>query len=112
MNNWEPISLTELIALIQKTEAYLTDECLTLWQLIQINPEKWKEKEYAPVDGFWVLAICGKKVIWYNDIEEGFNISRYEVYGHIAEYHCEQDELNWCITKLFNNSKENEETLD
>jgi hypothetical protein len=99
---WTPITHEELQAEIQKTEHELKDGLLHFWQLIQIAPEKWQEKEYGDEgNGFWVVAIFGKQVIWYNDIEDGFNISTYRVYGRIADYWCEQDELSWCINKLF-----------
>ena len=99
---WKPISLNELYEQILKTETDLRGELWNFWELIKINPTKWTEKEFGNKGcGFWVVAICGTKVIWYNDIEEGFNISDYETYGQIEGYYCNQDELHWAITKLF-----------
>lgn len=51
-------------------------------------------------NGFWVVAIVGETVIWYNDIEDGFNRSRYSVYGEIEDYWCNQDELEIAIDYL------------
>ncbi len=103
MSIWEPITLSKLYDEIYKTETDLNGELWNFWQLIKIDPVKWEEKNYGKEgDGFWVVAICGTKVIWYNDIEDGFNISNYTIYGHIAEYSCEQDEISWSVTKLFN----------
>ncbi|SHH76140.1 hypothetical protein SAMN05421866_3682 [Chryseobacterium oranimense] len=102
MAEWKPISITELYDQILKTETDLTGELWNFWQLIKITPSKWIEKEYGDEgDGFWVVAICGTKIIWYNDIEEGFNISDYKNYGQIEGYYCNQDELNWAVTRLF-----------
>lgn len=101
--NWTPITLDELYTEIRKTEPELKDEVLRFWETIKIDPEKWQEKEYGTESGgFWVVAIFGKKVIWYNDIEEGFNISQYVTYGEIDEYWCNQDEMDWTVTRLFN----------
>ncbi|PZR23194.1 MAG: hypothetical protein DI539_03645 [Flavobacterium psychrophilum] len=98
---WEPISLKELQAEIHKTEPELKDELLVFWKLIKIEPEKWEEPEYGNEGGgFWVVSVFGKQVIWYNDIEDGFNISPYTAYGKIDEYGAEQDELSWCINKV------------
>ena len=70
--------------------------------VIKINPEKWTEPDYGSEGGgFWVVGICGKKVIWFNDIEDGFNISDYNEYGKIEGYYCNQDELRWTVTHLF-----------
>ena len=47
--------------------------------------------------GFWVVAVIGDRCFWYNDIEDGFNISRYQAMGQIDEYGCNQTELDRCI---------------
>lgn len=47
------------------------------------------------------MAILGTKVIWFNDIEEGFNISDYKTYGEIDGYYCNKDELSWSVIRLF-----------
>lgn len=99
---WEPISEIELYDQIYKTEMDLNGDLWNFWQLIQIEPAKWQEPDYGDVGGgFWVVAICGKKVIWYNDIEDGFNISDYKVHGQIAGYYCNKDELNIAVLRLF-----------
>lgn len=72
---WTPISLKQLEIYILQGELDLSEEELNFWNLIKIQPEKWSEKDYgAEGGGFWVVAIMGKEVIYYNDIEEGFNI--------------------------------------
>lgn len=99
---WIPIALTDLYDQIQKTETDLNGELWNFWQLIKIEPNKWEEKTYGNEgNGFWVVAICGQKVIWYNDIEDGFNISDYKNYGQIDGYYCNQDELSRSIIRLF-----------
>jgi hypothetical protein len=103
MEEWQPISITELFEQIQKTEVELKGELLNFWELIKIEPKKWVEKKYGNEGGgFWVVGICGTRIIWYNDIEDGFNISEYKKYGQIEEYFCNQDELSWVVNRLFN----------
>jgi hypothetical protein len=102
MKKWTPISKIELLGEIQKTEIELNGDLWNFWQLIKIEPEKWKEPEFGNEGGgFWVVAICGKKVIWYNDIEEGFNISDYKDNRKIEGYYCNQDKLNWSVMRLY-----------
>jgi hypothetical protein len=102
MIKWEPISLSDLYDKIYGSEPVLNGELWHFWQLIKIEPAKWKEKKYGNEGGgFWVVAICGRRVIWYNDIEDGFNISGYKTYGEIEEYYTNQDELSWAVTRLF-----------
>ncbi|WP_027386493.1 hypothetical protein [Chryseobacterium gregarium] len=74
-------------------------EIAEFWESVKIKPVKWNEKEYGTEGGgFWIVAIFSGKVIWYNDIEEGFNISEFEKLGEISEYGCKI----WAINKLYN----------
>lgn len=80
---------------------------MSFWNLIKIAPRKWQEKEYGNEGGgFWAVAILGNVVVFYNDIEEGFNLSSYNTYGHISEYWCEQSELDWTVKLLYRRMKE------
>jgi hypothetical protein len=102
MTEWEPISLSELYDEIQKTEADMNGELWNFWQLIKTDPAKWAENKFGELgNGFWVVAICGTKIIWYNDIEDGFNISDYKTHGQIEGYYCNQDELSTAVVRLF-----------
>ncbi|MFN8417475.1 MAG: hypothetical protein U0U66_14170 [Cytophagaceae bacterium] len=101
MQTWQPLTLTELNNIIHREEKLLVADLNDFWHRIKISPEKWKEEEYGKEGGgFWVVAIYKHKVIWYNDIEEGFNISDYKILGQIEAYACEQDELRWAVRKL------------
>ncbi|MBE9597876.1 hypothetical protein [Pedobacter sp. MC2016-24] len=80
----------------------LEGEPLKFWNLIKIAPQKWQEKEYGNEGGeFWVVAIFGNAVVFYNDIEEGFNVSTCQTYGYISEYWCEQSELDWIVKLVY-----------
>lgn len=81
----------------------MPDRTRRLWGAILVEPEKWHQHPYGDAGGgFWVVALMGRTVIWYNDIEEGFNRSVYSVYGVIDDYWCNQDELNVTLEYLAN----------
>jgi len=102
MMEWKPITELELLDVIQSTETELNGEYWNFWQLVKTNPKKWDEETYGKAGGgFWVVAICGQKVIWYNDIEEGFNISDYKEFGRFEGFYCNQDELNIAVMRLY-----------
>lgn len=101
INKWTAISLSEIKELIESGVSKMTDDQLVIWNQIAIAPEKWEEDEYGKEGGgFWIVTVDGKEVIWYNDIEEGFNISTFSVRGRIDYYSAEQEELQWTINKL------------
>jgi len=106
MNTWTPISLEQLNAYISTATEYMDATALTLWHYIKITPEKWQETEYGNEGGgFWVVGIFGRQVLWYNDIEEGFNVSSYLNYGIIEKYAPEQNKLDWVVYRLLEDIK-------
>ena len=103
MLEWQPIAEKALRERVTQGEARMNSLQLRLWETIRIEPTKWKQQPYGDAGaGFWVVAIIGSTVIWYNDIEEGFNRSRYSSYGTIDDYWCNQDELELTVQYLMN----------
>ena len=89
--------------MINDSQERMSLEQQRLWDVIQIVPEKWVQIPWGEEGGgFWVVGIIGRGVIWYNDIEDGFNRSNFTTFGEIKEYWCNQDELEWTIQKLVN----------
>lgn len=90
-------------ARVAQGEARMSPPQLRLWQAVRIDPEKWRQHPYGVAGaGFWVVALVGRTVIWYNDIEDGFNRSSYTAYGTIDDYWCNQDELELTVQYLMN----------
>ena len=99
--SWEPISFKDLVEDIYSSEERMTPENRLLWELIKKPPEKWKAQKYrGKEEEFWVIAVYKKYIIYYNDIEEGYNISKYRRYGKISEIWADQDELEIAIGKF------------
>lgn len=70
---------------------------------IAFTPVKWKQSPWGDESGgFWAVAAKGDRVLWYNDIEGGFNVSRFVTRGEIPaeEYWCNQDDLCIAIARL------------
>jgi hypothetical protein len=101
MIEWKSISEAALRDRIAQGEARMSPSQRRLWEAIRVDPKKWKQHPYGDAGGgFWVVALVGPTVVWYNDLEEGFNRSRYSVYGQIDDYLCNQDELELTIEYL------------
>ena len=103
MTEWEPIAESAIKARVAQGEARMSPAQRHLWNAVRIEPEKWQQHPHGEAgEGFWVVAIVGRTVIWYNDVEEGFNRSRYSTYGTIDDYWCNQDELEVTLKYLMN----------
>jgi len=99
--DWQPISSDELWGKINSACTRMDVHQERLWEAIRITPEKWALHPWGDLGGgFWVVAIIGEMVVWYNDIEDGFNRSNYEKYGTINQYRCNQDELEHSIQQI------------
>ena len=101
--DWKPITATGLKARIRQGTKRMNPKQQGLWRAIQIEPEKWQQHPYGyQGGGFWVVGLIGRAVLWYNDIEDGFNRSTFRTYGLIEEYWCNQDELETAVQYLAN----------
>jgi hypothetical protein len=101
--NWQPLSEVQLWDQIIQAEGRMTPAQARLWEAIKIDPQKWAQSPYGNKGGgFWAVALLGQQVVWYNDIEDGFNVSRYENLGNIGEYWCNQDRLEEAVQSLLN----------
>ncbi len=101
--DWQPISEIEIWDKVIHAEARMNLEQSRLWEIIKTDPVKWQQIPYGTVGkGFWAVAILGQSVVWFNDIEDGFNISSYKSTGVIEEYWCNQDELEQTVQSLLN----------
>lgn len=103
MVDWVPISEDDLLARISHGYARMTQAQQRLWEAIRISPEKWQQHPYGDAGcGFWAVGLLGRTVIWYNDLEDGFNRSVYSTYGLIDDYWRNDDELDVTIQFLAN----------
>ncbi|MGB0065343.1 MAG: hypothetical protein WBP85_12925 [Terracidiphilus sp.] len=97
---WNPISEEALLCLINEARKRMSVPERRFWDSISIPPEKWHQHLYGNSGGgFWAVGVIGRKVIWFNDIENGFNCSNYVEYGTIpdSEYWCDQHDLEWPV---------------
>ena len=99
--DWVPIEVGELESLVSNAFSIMETPARALWSLLRVRPTKWRLSPWGDQGGgFWVVGILGEQVIWFNDIEWGFNVSTYERYGEIGKYWCNQDELQHTMYAL------------
>lgn len=86
---------------VNAAEGRMTPRQQRFFDVIRIDPERWAQAPYGDdTGGFWVVGLLGRTVIWYNEIENGFNRSRYSTYGTIDEYWCNTDRLEEALQRL------------
>ncbi|WP_202350432.1 hypothetical protein [Mesorhizobium sp. 113-1-2] len=74
-----------------------------LWDMISIDPEQWIHRTSAGDDlRIWVVALIGRTVISYNDLEHGFDRSNFVRYGEIAQPGWGQSDLEIAVQDVLN----------
>lgn len=95
MVDWLPISKEALVERVAQGVARMEPAERRLWAMIRIEPQKWAQDPHGRAgQGFWAVGLIGTSVIWFNDVEDGFNRSKYTTHGEIEDYWCNQDELD------------------
>ena len=93
-NEWKPATKEEILEEITLMESSIDAAETMFWNLIKVEPSKWQLSPWGDEgDGFWVVAIAGNSAIYYNDIEEGYNVSEFKEYGNLIQYVCDQISL-------------------
>ena len=89
--SWSPAPRDELDSIIADGLAEYDEDVRAEWRRIRIEPTKWRCSPWGDEGGgFWAVAIDDGKVLWFNDIEDGFNRSAFSQHGVIDEYVCDQ----------------------
>ena len=100
---WEPIGLDELQGLMARELEGCAPHRLAAFERVAFAPEKWRQSPWGDAGGgFWAVAADADRVLWYNDIEDGFNVSRFVHRGEIPAdgYACNQDTLCQALPRL------------
>jgi hypothetical protein len=98
---WTPLSRESLYSMIAAALTEYDEDVRAEWARIRIEPEKWHCSPWGDEGGgFWVVAIDDGKVLWFNDIEDGFNWSGFSERGTIREYACNQTELTEVLESI------------
>ncbi len=99
--HWEPITESALWDEINASLERMSVAQRRVWDCVCVVPEKWAQHPYGDAGGgFWVVGTIGCLAIWFNDIEDGFNLSRYRRHGELDEYWCNQDNLEWTLGRI------------
>ncbi|WP_199611544.1 hypothetical protein [Flocculibacter collagenilyticus] len=102
MNNWKQVEKAWIKNDLENQFWLLEEPQQRFWNLIKVVPQKWQLSPTGDLGGgFYVVAIFGNQVLYFNDIEDGYNISEFKEFGVINDYFCNQNELHHSINYLY-----------
>ncbi len=73
------------------------ERAIRLWERIRIAPDRWSQEQYPGGKQFWVIAVLGNRCLYFNEVEGGWGWGRYERWGMISGYHCQQNEIHHIV---------------
>ena len=74
-NVWRPITAEELRALINRELALCSREDVALFETAIIDPKKIRFERGTLSDDVFAVAQVGKKVLFYDDTEDAFEVA-------------------------------------
>jgi hypothetical protein len=100
MDTWQPVTIAELAALIASQLADCSMEQRQFFERIKVAPRLVPIDRGGNVEHVFVVAEIRDLALYYEDVEEGFNISTMGQDGKIASPGYAHWELRHALSRL------------
>ncbi len=97
MDEWKPATVEEVQAIVTHDLAKCDDEQRAAFNKYAVEPYLAPIRRYRALERVVVVARSGDEVIYWEDVEEGFNLSPVAADGQVMEHWCNQDQLGWAL---------------
>jgi len=94
---WHPATVDEVKKIVQDDLAECDEEQILAYKKYAVEPYVAPILRYGQTENAVVVARRGDEVIYWEDVEEGFNLSPVSPDGQILEHWCNQDELRFAL---------------
>jgi hypothetical protein len=91
--SWTPATAEAVRAIVQRDLADCDAVQTAVFNRYSVDPHPEPIVRYGQIETVIVVAQKGNEVLYWEDIEEGFNTSPVDDQGRIAEHWCNQDTL-------------------
>lgn len=99
MSDWKHTTEEELNKIIAEDLKECTAGQIALFDKVKVRPRTTPIVRYGKLEKVFVVAESEGEVIYYEDIDEGFNISPLTGDGKIAQHWCNDDKLGWALER-------------
>jgi len=94
---WHPATVDEVKKIVQDDLAECDEEQTLAYKEYAVEPYVAPILRYGQIENAVVVARRGDEVIYWEDVEEGFNLSPVSPDGQILEHWSNQDELRFAL---------------
>lgn len=97
---WKPATVEAVKKIIEGDLPACDDEQVAAFKKYAVEPYPAPISRYGKMQSVVVVARRRDEVIYWEDVEEGFNLSPVASDGRILEHWCNQDELRLALNAL------------
>ena len=99
METWQPISAAELEELIARQLRDCEPALSAVFDRYKVPPFRAPINRYGREEYVFIVARKDDEVMYFEDVEDGFNFSRISSDNKILEHWCNQDELKFALRR-------------
>ena len=96
---WQPATIDEVTEIIQEDLASCDSEQLQAFNRYRVQPYAAPINRYGNQETVIIVAQRENEVVYWEDIDEGFNVSPIDKDGTILEHWCNQDQLGHALNR-------------
>jgi hypothetical protein len=100
LETWQPITAQEMETLLAKELAACDSAQRALFSRVRVPLRAVPILRHGQIESVFVVAQQGEVVVYYEDVEAGFNLSTLAADGFIASPGWEQWELRHALSRL------------
>jgi hypothetical protein len=102
MDDWKPATIERVSEIVAKDLNDCDVEQLAAFNKYRVEPFSASIVRYGQTESVVIVARNGDQVIYYEDVEDGFNVSPISSDGRVLEHWCNQDELRFALNAWVN----------
>jgi len=91
--NWKPATIDEVKQIVERDLANCSREQIALFERYRVQPHLAPIMRSGNTESVVVIAQRGGEVIYWEDVEEGFEVCQVDSDGRILEPGCDQNDL-------------------
>lgn len=97
MDDWRPATVDEVNDIVARDLDACDAQQLAAFKKYRVEPFSAPIMRYGTLETVVVVAQNGDQVIYWEDVEDGFNVSPISPDGRILEHWCNDDELRFAL---------------
>lgn len=98
--DWKPATIEDVKAILSAELKSCNSQEIEIFRRYSVEPFRAAITRYGKIESVVVVVQKSTEVIYWEDVEEGFNISPTERQGEVLEHWCNQDNLAFALNRL------------